>query len=463
MAAGAAGSAAAVAAATAHCPPPLSEPLPPHDAGGVGWGWAPQRMHREWGPHVPMHGNGGMPETDKRRRDRNDREQKRSKRISDQIKELKDLLEESGLSTSKGNKSSVLTCAADFILDLQRQNQDLARAVASRQQQHMEALAAQTAQQEQHHAALAQARQQQQDAESAAAAAGGNGGNGSNGAGGASSAPNRVGGSLTSGSDGGGDGSGGEGSSGGGQSPGQSNDSGDAASGGSEDGDGSDEGGVVSSNGSGGSSNSSLSSSALAAADGNGGLHGGSSGMAGAPTLAAVVGSSSSSHSGGSSSHGSNSSSGRHHSSSGSHGRNIHNGVNFRRVFYAQVVPMALTAVDGSFLDCNWRFERVSGYAKADLLRMNFFTMARPAQRDANIFHLVAEMLRGAPQVEGGTGGQCVVRAALHPDRSRGDGSPTDAYLHLSTVPERSSSSGPGAAGDVKFFTCALLPSPCSL
>jgi PAS domain-containing protein len=120
---------------------------------------------------------------------------------------------------------------------------------------------------------------------------------------------------------------------------------------------------------------------------------------------------------------------------------------------------MALTAVDGSFLDCNWRFERASGYAKADLLRMNFFTLARPAQRDANIFHLVAEMLRGAAQVAGGPSGQCVVRAALHPDRARQQ--QADAYLHLSTVPEHNGS-GPGAVGEVKFFTCALLPSPSS-
>jgi hypothetical protein len=41
--------------------------------------------------------------------------------------ELKQLLEQSGISTSKGNKSSVLTCVADFILDLQRQNQQLAQ------------------------------------------------------------------------------------------------------------------------------------------------------------------------------------------------------------------------------------------------------------------------------------------------------------------------------------------------
>ena len=65
--------------------------------------------------------------SDKRRQERNNREQKRSKRISDQIKELKTLLEVSGVQTAKGNKSSVLTCAAEYIEDLQRRNQMLAR------------------------------------------------------------------------------------------------------------------------------------------------------------------------------------------------------------------------------------------------------------------------------------------------------------------------------------------------
>lgn len=72
-------------------------------------------------------GGGGKELTDKRRQERNNREQKRSKRISDQIKELKTLLEMSGVATNKGNKSSVLTCAADYISDLQRRNQMLAR------------------------------------------------------------------------------------------------------------------------------------------------------------------------------------------------------------------------------------------------------------------------------------------------------------------------------------------------
>jgi len=36
-------------------------------------------------------------------------------------------LEKSGISTCKGNKSSVLTCAAEFITELQRQNNALAR------------------------------------------------------------------------------------------------------------------------------------------------------------------------------------------------------------------------------------------------------------------------------------------------------------------------------------------------
>ena len=49
--------------------------------------------------------------------------------------------------------------------------------------------------------------------------------------------------------------------------------------------------------------------------------------------------------------------------------------------------------MDGRFVDCNWRFERESGYKKEDLTRMTFFTIAR-SENDVSIFHAVAEMLK---------------------------------------------------------------------
>lgn len=64
--------------------------------------------------------------SDKRRIERNNREQKRSKQISDQIKELKTILEEAGVNIAKGSKSAVLSSAADYIEELRELNAALA-------------------------------------------------------------------------------------------------------------------------------------------------------------------------------------------------------------------------------------------------------------------------------------------------------------------------------------------------
>lgn len=68
-------------------------------------------------------------------------------------------------------------------------------------------------------------------------------------------------------------------------------------------------------------------------------------------------------------------------------------------------VPLAITSVDGRFLDCNWRFEVESGYSRAELVRITFFTLAQaphPGQGQGNgqgtssLFHSVAAMLKAA-------------------------------------------------------------------
>ena len=104
--------------------------------------------------------------------------------------------------------------------------------------------------------------------------------------------------------------------------------------------------------------------------------------------------------------------------------------------------------VDGRFVDCNWRFERESGYKKEDLVRMTFFTIAR-SDGKTSIFHAVAEMLKDAGENES----PCVVRAVLKPS---GAGQPEKAqkYLSLSTVHDHS-----GQQSEVKYFSCALLSS----
>ena len=57
----------------------------------------------------------------KRRLERNAREQRRSKRITDQIEQLRGLLQSAGRSV-KANKASVLAETADYIQDLQKEN-----------------------------------------------------------------------------------------------------------------------------------------------------------------------------------------------------------------------------------------------------------------------------------------------------------------------------------------------------
>jgi len=242
---------------------------------------------------------------DRRRMDRNNREQRRSKKISDQIRELKLLLEQAGVNVSKGNKSAVLTSAADFIMDLQRRNEQLAA----------------------------------QD------------------------------GQVKPGGD---DGDKGE----------KVVEMGEASAAGSRRVEGDE---VVS----------------MEHADDES-RNGDASEGASCPRTS----------------------------------------IDYQRIFYSQSIPMAITAVDGRFIDCNWRFEVESGYTKQELLRISLYSLARTD--GANIFESVARMLNASD--EGSK--QCVVKATLNKESDK------QRYMKLSTVSEH------GASSEVKYFSCALLTSP---
>merc|ERR1719231_1140720 len=93
-------------------------------------------------------GPDGQPMTDKRRLERNQREQRRSFKISQQIENLRQLLEGAGCSV-KANKSSILNETANYIRMLQQRHVQLdlehrrhfaamqQSAAAMQQQQHM--------------------------------------------------------------------------------------------------------------------------------------------------------------------------------------------------------------------------------------------------------------------------------------------------------------------------------------
>lgn len=229
-------------------------------------------------------------QSDKRRLDRNSREQKRSKRISDQIKELKGLLEAAGVNMVKGNKSSILTCAAEYIMDLQRRNE----------------------------AAVCRARQ---------------------------------------------------------------------------------------------------------------------------PTPALSTSTATSTNGEVSSWPSSSSFSGRAAGEDGAAGR----AINYRRVFHDQSVPVALTAVDGRFIDCNWRFERECGYSKEQLRDMTFFSLVAANGEHGSVFQTVAQMLKDTSRRPK----EFVVKALL---KGGEGGKLGEKVLQLSTVfaddPEDH---------EVKYFCCAFL------
>ena len=102
-------------------------------------------------------------------------------------------------------------------------------------------------------------------------------------------------------------------------------------------------------------------------------------------------------------------------------------------------------------MDCNWRFERESGYKKEDLVRMTFFTIAR-SDGNTSIFHAVAEMLKESREE---VANQSVVRALLKPPAGQ-QPDKMQKYLTLSTVHDRDA----GPRSEVRYFSCAILAPP---
>lgn len=118
--------------------------------------------------------------------------------------------------------------------------------------------------------------------------------------------------------------------------------------------------------------------------------------------------------------------------------------INYRRVFHDQSVPVAITAVDGRFIDCNWRFERESGLSKDQLRGMTFFSLVAPGGEHGSVFQTVAHMLKDTSRQPR----EVVVRAVLGHR-----GTMEERLMQLSTIfaddPEDH---------EVKYFSCALLP-----
>lgn len=448
-------------------PPPLqpsaSEPRQGEDGEQMRWGW-----HNAWGGYEG--GNGDM--TDKRRQDRNNREQKRSQRISDQIKELKGILEQSGVSTSKGNKYSVLTSAADFIVDLRMQNEALAH-----DKRNLESAALEAAAKAEVVEAQAQASRKSHRGE-----------RGTNRGSGRRSSSK---GSSSNGSD--------KGSSNGSSSPEESN----AESNGSDHGSsvcGSSSGsasGGKKGNGNravlvGGSCYGSGSGSASGSVNGgsvNGGsVTGGSSenGSEGAgrgdhdsfdgyDVDEYGDGNGSASGESGDSGDGSNGKSQRSKKRPRGHVRvggkdkssssdeDLKRRINFRRVFMDQAVPMAIASLDGKLMDCNWRFESASGLSRRELLRTTVFSLETSGPSAKDMPAVVTKLIKDSRQ----QGSLQVVVKVGKPKGPGGEANVREQFMMLSTVHDEGAAKGAspdpytkGMPSDPKFMTCSILLPP---
>lgn len=67
-------------------------------------------------------------------------------------------------------------------------------------------------------------------------------------------------------------------------------------------------------------------------------------------------------------------------------------GIDYSHVFRDAAVGMAVTTVDGRFIECNKRFEEESGYSKAELQQLTVFNLTPTAELQST-FALVAQML----------------------------------------------------------------------
>jgi PAS domain-containing protein len=171
------------------------------------------------------------------------------------------------------------------------------------------------------------------------------------------------------------------------------------------------------------------------------------------------------------------------------HGQPIHpraNGdealvIDYHRVFFDQPVALAISSVNGLFVDCNWRFATESGFSREELLGgMTIFSLIRCEDHGAgsvavgwrmgsnneetvvtgsSIFGTVASMVKEA-RTKGTT--QCVFPAVVAPDLPKDPTTTTEEankrhaeaqrYLQISTVHRG------GSVADIIFLSCALLP-----
>lgn len=53
-------------------------------------------------------------------------------------------------------------------------------------------------------------------------------------------------------------------------------------------------------------------------------------------------------------------------------------GLDYHLAFSQACVPMAITSVDGRFLDCNHLYLHFSGFGRSELLQKSMFTLTHP-------------------------------------------------------------------------------------
>ena len=68
--------------------------------------------------------------------------------------------------------------------------------------------------------------------------------------------------------------------------------------------------------------------------------------------------------------------------------------IDYQSIFADASVPMAITRVDGKVIECNRRFEELSGYERDELVKLTLFNLI-VAEELQDTFSHVARMLHG--------------------------------------------------------------------
>jgi hypothetical protein len=136
----------------------------------------------------------------------------------------------------------------------------------------------------------------------------------------------------------------------------------------------------------------------------------------------------------------------------------------YQAIFYESHIAMGVASLDGTFIDCNAEFERLSRTSKAEIVTQSLFHFIKSADM-ANLFKSMGQMLKSCANSSDSTapsedqhvfvwsGTTYLQRiSSLNPNNNSLDNGATDVQLLLSISLIKSPSGSP------KFFHCVLSP-----